>query len=402
MPNQQADNFIAILRTACGNGRKSLQNPDWDQLADWAHTQSLTALFYTGASLYEEFLDWDSAKRKKMQMETISAVAIQAQRTQRFLEVYQKILEAGLQPLVLKGIVCRSLYGDLAEYRPSCDEDLYIEPEELPRCRDVLEANGFQMESEEAAWKASDRITEITFADHTGAGLHLEVHPALFGRQRSDLQEIEQYFSSSVSRKIKVTIHGVGLYTLAPTEHYLYVFFHLYKHFVMAGIGIRQMIDMMQMQQAWRHELDWNWIQTVLQQTKTLQLYSDIMAIGSRLGFAAPIGLPSKVPEVLLSDCLDGGIYGVNSDERIYSSHVTVAAMRGAGEKNYISMVFPPLQHMLSGWPYLVKKPWLLPVAWIQRLHRFLFVQKKSGVIKKAIQSGKGRTSLLQTYGLIP
>lgn len=402
MPNQQADNFIAILRTACGNGQKPLQDPDWDQLAGWAHTQSLTALFYTGAARYEEFSHWDSEKRKKMQGETIATVAMQAQRTQRFLEVYQKLLAAGLKPLVLKGIVCRSLYGDLAEYRPSCDEDLYVEPEELPRCRDVLEVNGFQMESEEVAWKASGRLTEITFADYAGAGLHLEVHPALFGRQRSDLQEIERYFSSSLSRKIKVTICGVGLYTLAPTEHYLYVFFHLYKHFVMAGIGIRQMIDMMQMQQAWRHELDWRRIETVLRQTKTLQLYSDILAIGSRLGFAAPISFPSKVPEILLSDCLEGGIYGVSSDERIYSSHVTVTAMRGAGEKNYISMIFPPWQHMLSGWPYLANKPWLLPVAWVQRLYRFLFVQKKSDVIKKAIQAGRGRTSLLQAYGLIP
>lgn len=401
MPNQQVDNFIMVLRAACGNGKMPLQSPDWDQLADWARTQSLTALFYTGAEQYEEFLKWDAVKRQKMQMETISIVATQAQRTRRFLEVYQKLLQAGLKPLVLKGIICRNLYGDLADYRPSCDEDLYVVSGELQAYRKILECNGFRLGSDGNAWQAVDQIVEVTFVDQMGTGLHLELHPFLFGHQRPDLQVIEQHFSGVLSRSIKVTVCGIELYTLNPTDHYLYVFFHLYKHFVVSGIGIRQMIDIMQMQRMLGREMDGQYIKVALRQTRTSQLYSDIMVIGNRLGFEFLTNLPCKAPEILLSDCLDAGVYGLNSDERIYSSHVTVAAMRGSGEQNYISMLFPPLQHMLGGWPYLAKKPWLLPLAWVQRLHRFFFRQRKGGAVKRAIQSGKDRAMILHMYGLI-
>ena len=63
MDRTQANNFIGILRTALGNGQVPLEHPDWDKLAEWADLQSLTALFYTGASQYQEFAQWDGTKR---------------------------------------------------------------------------------------------------------------------------------------------------------------------------------------------------------------------------------------------------------------------------------------------------------------------------------------------------
>lgn len=50
MDKVQADNYISIIRTAIFKKPFPLSNPDWGQLAVWAKDQSMTALFYTGAS----------------------------------------------------------------------------------------------------------------------------------------------------------------------------------------------------------------------------------------------------------------------------------------------------------------------------------------------------------------
>ena len=119
MDRTQANNFIAILRTALGNGQVPLEHPDWDKLAEWADLQSLTALFYTGACQFQEFAQWDGTKRQKLQRETIAGVVAQSTRTELFLDVYRSLLEKGQKPLVLKGVVVRQLYGELSDYRPS-------------------------------------------------------------------------------------------------------------------------------------------------------------------------------------------------------------------------------------------------------------------------------------------
>ena len=58
MHTLQAENFIVILRAAMGHGKRPLTAPDWELLTQWARLQSLPALFYAGASQYEEFQQW--------------------------------------------------------------------------------------------------------------------------------------------------------------------------------------------------------------------------------------------------------------------------------------------------------------------------------------------------------
>ena len=48
--------------------------------------------------------------------EVIRQVMIQSRRTEEFLMLYKKLLEEGLTPLVVKGIICRNMYRE-ADYR---------------------------------------------------------------------------------------------------------------------------------------------------------------------------------------------------------------------------------------------------------------------------------------------
>ena len=386
MDRTQANNFIGILRTALGNGQVPLEHPDWDKLAEWADLQSLTALFYTGASQYQEFAQWDGTKRQKLQQETISQVVSQAARTELFLEVYKQLLEAGLRPVVLKGAVIRQLYGDLSDYRPSCDEDLYVRPEEAIPCRRELENLGFRITVPEEERKLSDPFQEVSL-DHSSGMLHVELHPNFFERTREDLRLSNHYYQNA---------HDTA------THHFLYLFLHLAKHFKGAGVGLKQMVDLLVADRAWRDKICWEYIKQAVEELRCGKLYGAVLAVGRDLGFAPTELFPPQDPAHLLEDSLEGGVYGHSVPSRTYGSIITAAAVDTGEKTSVLKAIFPSYDYMVRGWEALRRNPWLLPVGYIKRFYRVLVSRKQGKEALIAIQKGQERTKLLQEYGILP
>ena len=401
MNRTQMDNFIAVLRTALGNGKPPLSGPDWDLLAEWARLQSLTALFYTGAIQYQEFQQWDGGKRQKLQQETISQVVSQAARTELFLEVYKQLLEAGLRPVVLKGAVIRQLYGDLSDYRPSCDEDLYVRPEEAIRCRQELERLGFQVTIPQDRRKLDNPEQEVSMDSLDGL-LHIELHPHFFEHVREDLRLSDGYYAQAFDQAVPTEVKGFPLWTLDETHHYLYLFFHLAKHFKSAGVGLKQMLDLMAADRAWRDKIDWSHIRRAVSELRCGMLYGDVTALGKQLGFSPKELFPSLRPELLLADSLEGGVYGHSDPTRTYGAIISSAAINGGERISLFRTVFPTYDYMTRMWGLLEQYPWLLPVGYAKRFYKF-FVKRRDGAMAlPAIQKGQERTRLLRTYGILP
>lgn len=61
----------------------------------------------------------------------------QASRSAELCLLLEHLYSRDLHPLVVKGMVCRSLYPE-PEHRPSTDEDLLIDPAEFPRMHEAL------------------------------------------------------------------------------------------------------------------------------------------------------------------------------------------------------------------------------------------------------------------------
>lgn len=400
MPMTQTDNFIAILRAACGNGRPEIRDPDWGELARLAQIHTLTAVFYTGAQQYPEFAACPPAQRAKLQGETITVVGRQAQRTELFLQLYRALLDAGLRPLVLKGIVCRQLYGDLADYRPSCDEDLYIPPDDLARCRAVLEQNGWHLTSHETSMEVADHLQEIAF-DDANRLLHLELHPSLFGQEQPGRKEASAYFRGVAQRSVCIEMGGVPLYTLGYTDHYIYLFLHLAKHLAGGGVGIRQIIDMMQFQKAYGDRIDWPQVAKAVRRLSAPGLYGDVTELGRRLGFAPKALFDPVQPDRLLADSLEGGVYGHDREGHGRGSIVTLAAQYPTRLGRLRRLLFPSAQQLLAGRPWLEKRPWLLPVAWVDRAGRLVCNGRYSRVTGKSLRAAYRRLDFLRGYGLV-
>lgn len=110
--------------------------------------------------------------------------------------------------------------------------------------------------------------------------------------------------------------------------------------------------------------------------------------------------------EALLHDSLCGGVYGSNDLTRLHSSTVTLNAVKAsrAGEKSSVlRTVFPKREYLERRYPYLKKRPYLLPVAWAQRLAHYAG-EKQSGADSSAsgsIKLARERIELMKRYGVM-
>ena len=392
--------LLTVLRTALNGYQPLDEKPNWDRLADMAKQQALAAIFYEGAAQYPEFLQWDPDKRKALAEKAVFDVTGQMRRTEVFLRIYRILLREGLRPLVLKGLVCRSLYGKFADYRPSADEDLLIPKGQFPKCREILLANGFGQEQNLPDETVAEKLQAISFYDTQGSGLTLEIHQNPFGLDSPQCARLGEYYENAADHAILLYLNGNPIYSLPHTDHYLFLFYHLYKHFIHSGVGIRQILDLMLYGQSFYEEIHWDEVAKKVRELSAETLYADVLELGKRAGFSADSLFRPMNPDMLLEDMLQAGVFGASNEAQHYSSYVTRSSLK-SGDFHLLRTLFPSKQYLLAGYPYLEKHPYLLFWVWIRRLIAFVFRKKQLKNAKSSLTIGRRRIKLFQKYRLI-
>ena len=185
---------------------------------------------------------------------------------------------------------------------------------------------------------------------------------------------------------------------------------HAYKHFVRSGIGLRQFCDIGLWAREYHWQIDWQ------------RLYEQCAGVHAATFTAAAfkiareyLGIDFDLPapwddsidaEPLLHDTLCGGVYGSNDYTRLHSSTVTLNAVKASrsGEKSSVlSTVFPKREYLQSRYPYLKKHPYLLPIAWAQRIAHYAG-EKRSGADNSAsgsVKLAKERIKLMKQYDIM-
>lgn len=331
-----------------------------------------------------------------------SQTVAQASRTGEFLLLYDELGKRGLHPAVLKGIVCRSLYPQ-PEQRASTDEDLLILPEEFARYHEALLSCGLQLVDPHAQLSGAD---EVSYRDDD-RGLYLELHMQPFPPDSSAYGDCNRLFIGALERTTELLIYGVSVRTLGETDHLLYLLCHAYKHLLHGGVGIRQICDILMFSRRFGKAIDWGQIRGACDQLHISLLIAAVFRIGERhLGFSVPEAFADLDPDEgpLLEDCLSGGLYGANDPDRLHSSTLTLEAVaarkHGRRRRGALHSVFLSAGSLSGRYPYLRERPWLLPLAWTQRIWSYLFLGKSNP--GKTIQIGRERIALLKQYQILP
>ena len=355
-------------------------------------------------AIHPYLITFEDKSAEHMQSRARSFTIAQANRTAEFLLVYQSLRKHGLDPIVLKGIICRSIYP-IPEQRASVDEDLLIEPSEFELYSELLDLLGFTCFDK--SYDNVGRVVEAAFK-HSETGSYLELHGEYFSAESEAYGECNSIFNNSNENTIRTNVFGTDIRTLSPADHLLYLICHAYKHFLHGGFGIRQVCDINLFADRFGDAIDFQYVLSSLEKLHIEYFTAAIFKIGQhKLGFISPsVFRGIEVDEHnMLEDILSGGLYGVVDINRAHSSTITLDAVAssrsGKRSKGAIHSVFLPAQQLKGRYPYLSKRPWLLPVAWTQRVFSYIFNRSRTVKPTETLRIGRDRVALLRQYRII-
>ena len=390
--------FLHIAKAVVSGGALPTEKVDWPAIFTLANQQKLLPI------LFEAVRKMPAAEENAVlfavtKQQVIGQVLNQTVRSAEFADLYRKLRAAGLHPIVVKGQLCSRLYP-LKDHRISADDDLYISDVEFMACHEQLLANGLTTDTPADEFPTADEVSYTK----DGSPLYIELHRHLFDSAKDAHDELNHFFADLNPVEID------GFLAMPPHEHLLYLILHAYKHFVRSGIGVRQFCDIGLWARAYHNEIDWQRLHEQCESVHAATFAAAAFRIaGDDLGIEFDLPTPwdaSIDVEPLLHDTLCGGVYGSNDLTRLHSSTVTLNAVKASrtGEKSgVLRTVFPKRAYLERRYPYLKKRPYLLPVAWVQRIAHYAS-EKQPGADNSAsgsIKLARERIELMKQYDIM-
>ena len=390
--------FLHIAKAAVSGGDIPAEKVDWPAIFTLANQQKLLPILFEAVRKMPA-AEENVALFAVTKQQVIGQVLNQTVRSAEFAALYRKLRTAGLHPVVVKGQLCSRLYP-LKDHRISADDDLYIPDAEFMACHEQLLANGLATDTPADELPTAD---EVSYTKN-GSPLYIELHRHLFDSSEDTHDELNHFFANLKP------VETDGFLAMPPHEHLLYLILHAYKHFVRSGIGLRQFCDIGLWAREYQAEIDWQRLHEQCESVHAATFAEAAFRIAKDyLGIEFDLPAPwsdAVDAEPLLHDSLCGGVYGSNDLTRLHSSTVTLNAVKASrtGEKSgVLRTVFPKREYLERRYPYLKKRPYLLPVAWAQRIAHYAS-EKQSGADSSAsgsIKLAKERIELMKQYGVM-
>ena len=390
--------FLQITKAAVSGGDLPADSVDWQAIFTLAGQQKLLPILFE-AVRKSPAADENAALFAVVKQQVIGQVLSQTVRAVEFSDLYGKLRAAGLHPIVVKGALCSRLYP-LKDHRISADDDIHIPDGEFLTCHEQLLAAGLTTETAPDELSSADEVS-YTKKD---SPLYIELHRHLFDSSEDAHDDLNRFFADFQPVEIDAFL------AMPPHEHLLYLILHAYKHFVNCGIGLRQFCDIGLWAGEYHDAIDWQKLHDQCASVHAATFAFAAFRIATEyLGIAIelpPLWRTSIDVEPMLHDTLCGGVYGSNDYTRLHSSTITLNAVKSSrkgGKSTILRTVFPKKVYLESRYPYLKKHPYLLPVAWAQRIIHY--AEEKQGSADNSasgsIKLAKERIALMKQYDIM-
>lgn len=149
----------------------------------------------------------------------------------------------------LKGIVIKKLYP-VENYRTSNDIDVLVKIEDFQKAENILKNLGY------TPGEKGNRDNDYHIVYSKGV-VHIEIHSHL--TPRDSLQK--EYFDTAFDRAVPCK-DSPYRFSMTDEDLYIYTLYHLYKHFVKGGVGVRYFLDIYLIQK--KLNLDMNYVENEL------------------------------------------------------------------------------------------------------------------------------------------
>ncbi len=405
--NVQFRNLLILLGNALNKSDTTLTEPvNWGTVLSYARFHKVLPIILEETQKYTECINHPTYNEYLSQA-TLSTVE-QAQKTACFLQLYKSFANCHIQPVVLKGIICRSLYGELCDHRSSGDEDLLINPKDYEITHQILTACGYEASFNNITEAQTQFFREVLYT-HPQSPLRIELHFNAIGHENDWLTRMNDWFSTDTLTCRETAFDGVNIKTLNHTEHFIFLICHALKHFTFCGLGIRQITDILLYAKAYGKEFDKNLITTKLKEIDAYDICSDFFHLGNEyLGFDFKLETQPICLDLLIEDLAESGIYGNGTSARRISSQILTSAMSNKSAhqskaKILRNTVFVDRRRLINNCPEIEEKPYLIFKENYKRFYKYIRLKKESNsnIAKSGIELSKKRMVLLKKYKLL-
>lgn len=273
-----AENVLNLIRMGIGKDYSSrwvktvsLSESDWETIRDLANEQGLAAVVLDGIDKSEELattlpltmkLDWIGQTLQNYEQR----YGLYKKAHSEMAKFYR---EHGYKMMVLKGYAC-SLDWPKPEHRPCGDIDIWqfgkwkeadaalakekgIKIDSSHHHHTVFEWNGFSVENH-----------------YDFINVHHHKSNAKFEAILKDLGQDDSHY---------VEVSGERIYLPSPNLHALFLLKHITMHFAAEGIMLRQLLDWAFFVEKHGEEVDWDYVDGVLERFGMKNMFNIINAI---------------------------------------------------------------------------------------------------------------------------
>ena len=356
------------------------QELDWEKLFALAENQMLTPLICPVILNRPDLGYPQELVRQRAEVARLKAMKECAKRLM-VINLLGDLEREGFHAVVVKGSVAAINYAS-AENRFSTDTDICINPADEDKFCEYLTSRGFRVSPR---WQNGHHAV----AKHPAMGV-LEVHVKLYDEIVEDVWFAKLDTESYIQEPHQKVMTAEGpCYTLGNTDHLIFIILHMVKHFINSGMCLRMMTDTALFFAACKNQVDVERIWSVLRELKFDRLVTGILwSMVRYCGFEETDfpGIGPEMPEqveMLLTDLETGGFLGHSDVETRRESRSEFNRRLLTKKKSKfsywlymiqwkhsfkLSTLFPAKKYLAPQYPYVVKHPWLIPVAWVHRL----------------------------------
>ena len=269
-----------------------------------------------------------------------------------------------IRHMVLKGSELGRFYPDYI-LRTSSDIDFFVDKKNIKDACDILE---------KAEFTPGNINEKSEYQYFKQPRYNIELHTILEGFSKKQKRTL----LSLADNANKVKDYR---YRLTDSDCYIQTLFHLYKHFVLSGVGVRMFLDVYVLSK--NAKIDFEYADNILSELGILDFSKVVSQINDVL-------FGDKTADDELKEVIDfifnSGIYGSVSTnlhlDRINRDIKDISKLKHLSDNYGLSF-----QKMKKRYPVLIKAPYLYPFSFI---HRFFYgIIHKRDAIKNDIKVKK-------------
>jgi hypothetical protein len=256
-----ADNEELVRREIAVLERHAYTPGDWEWVCHFAAEQTVLGLLDSVIERLPEALWPPKGLRLRMVMHANKVKQMHAVLNRSLCSMVQELNGAGIYSVVLKGQGIAQDYA-LPEARQCGDLDIWVGNEVYLSVCDTIQKAGV-----EADFVQARTTKHINFTyNHSTVEIHRFAATLLYGNKDKSFQAWTDACLKSTQRCMwvcpdwrvsRTSCEGAVQVMLPPaTFNALFIFLHLYRHFIYGGVGLRQLCDWCRCLYVHRDEID--------------------------------------------------------------------------------------------------------------------------------------------------